>query len=125
MEIREVVERVHDEAKYTMSNLQEHCAVFLDRFYLLANEEDLSQEPVRYSDVPQWMYAYVAAVAELLARKFYFKSPLWTQDPFYFAPKPVFQFNAQDEYKLVLIMTAPQAFISHNIFMEPNVLGRA
>ena len=125
MELCEVMDRLHDEGIYTMNALQDQCGSFLDRFYYLAKEEDLMQEPRRYEDVPRWMYAYLAGVAELLARRFGFRSPKWTHDPFYISPEPVFQFNAQDEYKLVLLVTAPQEFISHNIFMEPNVLGRA
>jgi hypothetical protein len=68
--------------------------------------------------------AYLAAVAEHLARRFELPVPSWTDDESRFLVKPFFA-GALESLKAVLLVESPLAFRRRQIFVSANALSRA
>ena len=97
-------------------------ANFLDGFYLAPNSAALETEPVRLSDA--MMDAYLAAVAEELARKYNLPHPAWAYDDSRKLRSPWFASDLQS-MRAVLLLESPAGFRSRNLFVSENALSRA
>jgi hypothetical protein len=102
-------------------------ANFLDAFYLnpnLAAIEDLPpamRGVVEDGDIKD---AYLAAVAEELARKFQLPHPAWAYSEDRKLHLPWFASDLQS-MRAVLLLESPAGFRSRNLFVSENALSRA
>jgi hypothetical protein len=99
---------------------------FLDGFYENPGPFKLSDEPTRVTEIlhdENYADAYLAALAEHLARQFGFSVPAWCQNPERVLKKPVFAFNS-NEGRMFLLVESPTAFRSRNIFISGDALIR-
>lgn len=67
--------------------------------------------------------AYLAAVAEHLARKYELAIPQWVDDPQRFLDKPFFA-GGLETLKAILLVESPLAFRRRQIFVSANALSR-
>ncbi len=109
-----------DEASYALRN-------FLDAFYAEPLAEAIAEEPRWTSAVFQdggRMDAYLAAVAEHLARRYHLPLPSWTFDKRRSLEKPYFSARTFKLQRL-LLADSPAAFRSRNLFVSADALARA
>jgi hypothetical protein len=102
-------------------------ANFLDQFYIRPNARALEKEPVRLADQSElgpMMDAYLAAVAEELARKYALPHPAWAYDDNRKLRSPWFASDLQS-LRAVLLLESPPGFRSRNLFVSENALSRA
>lgn len=100
------------------SPLHDHAmAGFLDDFYM---NPDRRQAMIGYPK----MDAYLAAVAEHLARRWDLDIPAWTANPARTLHAPVFG-TTIEELKPMLLAQSPLAFRKRMIFVEHEPLRRA
>jgi hypothetical protein len=67
--------------------------------------------------------AYLAAVAEHLARKYELAIPHWVEDPQRFLDKPFFA-GGLENLEATLLVESPLAFRRRQIFVSANALSR-
>jgi hypothetical protein len=67
--------------------------------------------------------AYLAAVAEHLARKYELAIPPWVESPQRFLEKPFFA-GGLESLKAILLVESPLAFRRRQIFVSANALSR-
>jgi hypothetical protein len=101
-----------------------HHGHFLDRFRMDPKMEFLEKEPVWDESIDVVWYAYTAATVQKLANDMGYPVPIWTKKKQYKLESPYFQGNAEDDFRIVLLLSTPAEFMSHNIFVLPNVLDR-
>ena len=106
----------------------ERClANFLDEFYAAPSTRALLSEPMllapRFGDLGRVQDAYLAAVAEELARRFNLQSPLWTDAESRKLHRPWFA-SQLTALRAVLLLESPPGFRSRNIFVSENALAR-
>jgi hypothetical protein len=103
-------------------------ANFLDEFYTAPNAEALAEKPPplapEIGDLGQVQDAYLAAVAEELARRFNLQPPAWMNDPERALHRPWFA-TPLAAVRTVLLLESPPGFRSRNIFVSENALSRA
>jgi hypothetical protein len=102
-------------------------ANFLDQFYFRPTAEALEIEPVRLNGQVEHgaVYdAYLAAVAEELARKYHFPHPAWAYQQERKLRSPWFASDLQS-LRAVLLIESPAGFRSRNLFVSDNALSRA
>ncbi len=96
---------------------------FFDAFYLAGGEarrRAIAQEPAHVGTIHD---AYLAAVAEHLARKFGLSVPAWTDKPDRFLSRPFFA-GGLETLKAILLVESPLAFRRRQIFVSANALSR-
>jgi len=106
---------------------------FLDAFYEAAPEQRqsfLEPEPPRLKSIPKAVYAYYAASAEHLARKYALNVPGWTESSDFFLSESEADYagrtphEASTAYQEALQSEAPYPFARRNVFVSANVLSR-
>ena len=100
---------------------------FLDGFYENPQAIKLSDEPRRLAGILNdegYADAYLAALAEHLARQYQFPVPAWCQNPERSLPEPKFAFKTP-EGRMFLLVESPTAFRVRNIFISADGLSRA
>ncbi|NJK91409.1 MAG: hypothetical protein HC904_06015 [Blastochloris sp.] len=109
-----------EEASYALRN-------FLDAFYASPNFEAIEEEPRLTAQIfndEGHSDAYLAAVAEHLARHHHLPLPSWSLNPSRFLKKP--HFGAKTfKLKRLLLADSPAAFRSRNLFVSADALTRA
>lgn len=113
------------EASRPSSGLHEHAmAGFLDTFYMNPERRQnmINPEPPML-DYPK-IDAYLAAVAEHLARRWSLSIPAWTRNPARTLHEPVFG-TTIEALKPMLLAQSPLAFRKRMIFVEHDPLRRA
>ena len=113
------------EASRPGSGLHEHAiAGFLDTFYTNPDRRQAMIDPEPpLLDSPK-MDAYLAAVAEHLARRWALDIPPWTANPARTLHEPVFG-TSIEALKPMLLAQSPLAFRKRMIFVEHDPLRRA
>lgn len=102
---------------------------FLDVFYTTDGRDEmfarLVEEPPPTGDLS--LDAWLAAVAEYLARQYVRRCPpAWALPPNRVAPQPVFQVpSPAPGLREWFVFHSPAEFVNHNIFVEPTPLRRA
>jgi hypothetical protein len=102
-------------------------ANFLDDFYANPTAEAIHREPARLSgriEDGQIKDAYLAAVAEELARKYGLPHPAWAYHEDRKLHLPWFASDLQS-LRAVLLLESPVGFRSRNLFVSENALSRA
>jgi hypothetical protein len=101
---------------------------FLDEFYAHPSTEALTEEPKRLRDseceLGEVRDAYLAAVAESLARSQNFETPRWAFAESRKLRRPWFALE-YDSIRAVLLWESPGPFRSRNLFVSENALTRA
>lgn len=102
-------------------------ANFLDEFCESPNDEALRPTPVllapRFGELGQVQDAYLAAVAEELARKYNLAYPPWAESEDRKLHWPWFASDLAS-LRAVLILESPAGFRSRNLFVSENALSR-
>lgn len=101
---------------------------FLDAFYLAGQGERgpmLATEPVRYAGIPDWQYAFAAAMAHMLARSHGLEVPSWVFGKGYYLDEPEFGGFDSPELRMLMMVESPPEFLHRNIYAFDNVLTRA
>jgi hypothetical protein len=102
-------------------------ANFLDDFYDAPTAEALMQMPPllepQIGKKGKVQDAYLAAVAEELARKYEFAAPKWINDESRRLHQPWFA-SSLASLRAVLILESPAAFRARNLFVSDNALTR-
>lgn len=124
MEACEIIHNMITEGRVGREDFFHHQGNFLDRFRTNPRVEDLQREPLWNASLDTLWYAYTAATVQKLSNEMKFPVPAWTKKRIYRLNSPYFQGNAQDDFKLILLLTTPPEFMSHNLFVLPNVLER-
>jgi hypothetical protein len=96
---------------------------FLDTFYLgdtPARERAIAGTPARIDALRD---AYLAAVAEHLARRYELAIPPWVDEPHRFLERPFFA-GGLENLKAILLVESPLAFRRRQIFVSANALSR-
>jgi hypothetical protein len=103
-------------------------ANFLDEFYYSPNAAALAEVPALLTPTLGWLGsvqdAYLAAVAEELARAYKYSCPPWTAQETRRLHQPWFA-SSLAALRTVLIVESPAAFRSRNLFVSANALSRA
>jgi hypothetical protein len=102
-------------------------ANFLDDFYAQPSFAALEAEPPRLRGIVadgQIKDAYLAAVAEELARKYRLPHPAWAYAEERKLHSPWFASDLQS-LRAVLLVESPVGFRSRNLFVSENALSRA
>jgi len=98
-------------------------AEFLDEFYT-----DPARRQVMIADEPptvgKFEDAYLAAVAEHLARRWNLEIPSWVDQPHRFLDRAYFA-GGLESLKAILLAESPLAFRKRQIFVEAEPLRRA
>jgi hypothetical protein len=100
---------------------------FLDSFYSEPRVEALAEDPPRLAghvSSGEIKDAYLAAVAEELARKFRLPHPVWPYEEGRKLHCPWFASDLQS-LRAVLLIESPAGFRSRNLFVSENALSRA
>lgn len=124
MEACDIIHNMIKEGRVGRDDFFHHQGNFLDRFSSNPRLEDLQREPLWDDSIDALWYAYTAATVQKLANEKGFPIPEWTKKRLYRLAFPYFQGNAQDDFRLILLVTTPPEFMSHNLFVLPNVLDR-
>lgn len=102
-------------------------ANFLDQFYSGPNADALRDAPVflapHFGELGQVQDAYLAAVAEELARNHDLPIPQWTANDARELHRPWFA-SPLAALRAVLLLESPPAFRSRNLFVSENALAR-
>lgn len=96
---------------------------FLDSFYLASAEmrsASIAQQPQRLTATQD---AYLAAVAEHLARRYDLPIPAWTDESDRFLHRPFFA-GGLESLKATLLVESPAAFRRRLLFVSANALSR-
>jgi hypothetical protein len=98
-------------------------AEFLDEFYAHpeSRQAAIDAEPVGIGRVED---AWLAAVAEHLARRWHLRIPDWVEAPHRFLSEPHFA-GGLESLKAILLAESPLAFRRRLIFVEADPLRRA
>lgn len=110
-------------AANTLQRFDPAVAEFLDEWQSMNNAERgraVSEEPMRLEGVKD---AYLAALAEHLARAGNLNIPRWTEQPSRFLDRPFFA-GGLDSLKAILLAESPSAFRRRLIFISENALSR-
>lgn len=99
-------------------------AGFLDTFYMNPDRRQAMIDPEPPMIGYPKMDAYLAAVAEHLARRWGLGIPAWTHSPARTLHEPVFA-TTIEELKPMLLAQSPLAFRKRMIFVEHEPLSRA
>lgn len=103
-------------------------ANFLDGFYAMPNPDALLPEPAllgpRFGETGKVQDAYLAAVAEELARRHGLPQPGWTIGEERQLRRPWFA-TPLAALRAVLLLESPPAFRARNLFVSENALSRA
>ena len=120
--LREVAEFAID-AKSDKAAFGRAVAEFLDEFYTdpAKRQSMIADEPVR---VGKFEDAYLAAVAEHLARRWNLEIPAWVDQPHRFLDRAYFA-GGLESLKAILLAESPLAFRKRQIFVEAEPLRRA
>jgi hypothetical protein len=112
-----------EEATRNPARLYPAVAEFLDEFYTHEKRRQVMIEavPPRVGKVED---AWLAAVAEHLARRWDLAIPSWVEEPDRFLKDPVFAGGLED-LKAILLAESPLAFRRRLIFVEAEPLARA
>jgi hypothetical protein len=96
---------------------------FLDEFYLQpdARQAMIIDEPV---SLGRFRDAWIAAVAEHLARRWNLDIPAWVDQPHRFLERAYFA-GGLESLKAILLAESPLAFRKRQIFVEAEPLRRA
>ena len=102
-------------------------ASFLDGFYAAPQGSGLAAEPgllaPRFGELGQVQDAYLAAVAEDLARRYSLAQPSWTFTEARKLRKPWFA-SPLESLRTILLLESPAAFRTRNLFVSENALSR-
>jgi len=102
-------------------------ANFLDEFYYAPTESAFAETPMLlaplFGELGQVEDAYLAAVAEELARRFGLPLPAWTMTEDRWVHKPWFA-SPLASLRAVLLLESPAGFRSRNLFVSENALSR-
>jgi hypothetical protein len=126
--IREVAQRVnagHAPFRYALAEMLDEVykmppAVL--RFALAFEPEPLNPEN---EDYEFWQDAYLAGVAEHLARGAGLPVPVWVEEPGRFLERPYFANGGLESLKAMLLAESPVSFRRRMIFVEGRPLRRA
>ncbi|MGH8138705.1 MAG: hypothetical protein ACREVV_10995 [Steroidobacteraceae bacterium] len=103
-------------------------ANFLDEFYAAPSAHALAREPKSlvplFADLGRVQDAYLAAVAEELARQFNLSRPSWIDSDSRKLHRPWFA-SPLAALRAVLLLESPPGFRSRNLFVSENALARA
>ena len=102
-------------------------ANFLDEFYADPRLERLIDEPPGRREILSddgLADAYVAAIAEHLARQYGFPPPRWAASPARILKNPWFAMQSHGG-RMLLLIESPPAFRERNIFVSADALSRA
>jgi hypothetical protein len=107
----------------------DYCiANFLDAFYAVPSAQSLVAEPVllapHFDGIGEIQDAYLAAVAEDLARQFNLTRPGWVDAQTRKLHRPWFA-SPLAALRAVLLLESPASFRSRNLFVSENALSRA
>ncbi|MEI6286477.1 MAG: hypothetical protein WCP79_08245 [Bacillota bacterium] len=94
---------------------------FLDEFYAHPDIKALESEPELMDEEKD---AYIAAIAEHLARRFGWSAPDWTKKQNRFLHKPLFVNGGLESLKALLLVQSPVAFRRRMIFVDDEHLSR-
>jgi hypothetical protein len=100
---------------------------FLDGFYRQPDAEAFREEPALLAGMHPdgaLVNAFLAAVAEHLARGFALPIPDWVFAPSRYLEKPYFAVRGAS-FCATLLLESPMAFRSRNLFVTANALSRA
>ena len=100
---------------------------FLDGFYSDPTAEAIGKEPPKLTktvSAGEIKDAYLAAVAEELARKYQLPHPAWAYAEERKLHSPWFASDLQS-LRAVLLLESPAGFRSRNLFVSENALSRA
>jgi len=117
--LREVARRVkHGEQEFDFA-----LGEFLDSFYLRSERrlEAIAEAPERIEPLRD---AYLAAVAEHLARSYGMPVPAWTETQGNELNRPFFA-GGLESLKAILLAESPTAFRRRLLFVSKNALSRA
>jgi len=120
--LREVAEYAID-AKEDKAAFGRAVAEFLDEFYTnpAKRQAMIAVEPLRMGTFED---AYLAAVAEHLARRWDLEIPGWVDQPHRFLDRAFFA-GGLESLKAILLAESPLAFRKRQIFVEAEPLRRA
>jgi hypothetical protein len=120
--LREVAE-LASEAKGDSAAFGRAIAEFLDEFYMrpAARQVMIADEP---PSLAKFEDAYLAAVAEHLARRWGLEIPAWVDQPHRFLERAYFA-GGLESLKAILLAESPLAFRKRQIFVEAEPLRRA
>ena len=96
---------------------------FLDFFYAAGREARVRAIGGEPGPAGRVQDAYLAAVAEHLARRFALAVPPWTDGPLRFLKEPYFA-GGFESLKAILLVESPLAFRRRNIFVGHDALSR-
>lgn len=100
---------------------------FLDAFYRHSHVAALRDPPALLTDTHRdgmMVDAFLAAVAEHLARRFGLPIPLWVFERCRYLQKPFFALRGPS-IRATLLLESPIEFRSRNLFVTANALSRA
>ena len=105
--------------------LQVALGNFLDAFYRRPDVGLLADEPpLLAGSGSQPINAYMAGIAEHLARTYKLAIPAWVFKPCRYLQRPKFG-NPSSALRATLLIESPPAFRARNIFVTANALDRA
>jgi hypothetical protein len=99
---------------------------FLDGFYENPQAIKLEDEPKYLAEILKdggYADAYLAALAEHLAKQYKFLIPAWCRNPARSMERPTFAFKTP-EGQMFLLVESPTAFRVRNIFISADGLTR-
>jgi hypothetical protein len=111
----------------TPANLSLACRDFLDGFYEAPAVSKLEAEPTDLAGILKdggQANAYLAALAEYVARTHGLTVPRWSLDPSRVAIQPLFAMESY-EARMFLLLESPPEFRARNIFISADALTRA
>lgn len=108
-------------------SFERSLANFLDDFYASPSQGALSKEPSLIApakgQLGRVQDAYLAAVAEELARRFCLPPPAWAAAEERRMHRPWFA-SPLDSLRAVLLVESPPSFRARNLFVSENALSR-
>jgi hypothetical protein len=82
-------------------------------------------EPIKYSNIPKYVYVYIAGTIEMISKEISIAVPNWVYDDYYFLSEPWFP-EDMNKYLLVkdiLIKTTPLPLRKRNLFASEQVIS--
>lgn len=89
-----------------------------------AIEEIFKTEPKFHTDIPDYVYAYAAALTETISAENNISAPDWINKDIYFLQIPWFPEGTENfpRLKNSLIKNSPEPFKKRNLFVSKNAL---
>lgn len=82
-------------------------------------------EPEKYTNIPQYIYVYIAGTIETISEEIKIHVPAWVYDDYYSLNEPWFQEDI-DKYTLIkdiILKTTPLPFRKRNMFISEQIIS--